>query len=75
MQSAAMRTTRSCPKRARARSATTSRVRAYRGNSITAAGFGKQNPVKGNDTAEGRQQNRRVELVVSDETIGIGTME
>jgi outer membrane protein OmpA-like peptidoglycan-associated protein len=44
------------------------------GNSITAVGFGKQDPVASNDTAAGRQQNRRVELVVSGEPIGIGTM-
>jgi outer membrane protein OmpA-like peptidoglycan-associated protein len=34
-------------------------------DSITAKGFGKTNPVASNDTAQGRQQNRRVELVVS----------
>jgi len=37
---------------------------------ITAAGFGKSEPVASNDTPEGRQQNRRVELVVSGTTIG-----
>ena len=37
---------------------------------ITAAGFGKTRPVATNDTAEGRQMNRRVELVVSGEVIG-----
>ncbi len=45
------------------------------GNFVTAVGFGKQNPVASNDTAEGRQQNRRVELVVSGEAIGIGTLQ
>jgi outer membrane protein OmpA-like peptidoglycan-associated protein len=44
------------------------------GNMVTAIGFGKQNPVASNDTAAGRQQNRRVELVVSGDPIGIGTM-
>jgi outer membrane protein OmpA-like peptidoglycan-associated protein len=44
------------------------------GNSVTAVGFGKQNPVASNDTAAGRQQNRRVEMVVSGDPIGIGTM-
>jgi outer membrane protein OmpA-like peptidoglycan-associated protein len=37
---------------------------------VTAAGFGKTQPVTSNDTAAGRQQNRRVELVVSGEEIG-----
>jgi outer membrane protein OmpA-like peptidoglycan-associated protein len=32
---------------------------------VTARGFGKTQPVATNDTAVGRQQNRRVELVVS----------
>jgi outer membrane protein OmpA-like peptidoglycan-associated protein len=38
--------------------------------SMTSRGFGKTQPVTSNDTAEGRQQNRRVELVVSGEVIG-----
>jgi outer membrane protein OmpA-like peptidoglycan-associated protein len=38
--------------------------------SMTSRGFGKTQPVATNDTAEGRQQNRRVELVVSGEIIG-----
>jgi len=37
---------------------------------ISAAGFGKSEPVASNDTPEGRQQNRRVELVVSGGSIG-----
>jgi outer membrane protein OmpA-like peptidoglycan-associated protein len=43
--------------------------------SVTARGFGKTQPVASNDTAEGRQLNRRVELVISGEVIGteIGT--
>jgi outer membrane protein OmpA-like peptidoglycan-associated protein len=43
--------------------------------SVTSRGFGKSQPVASNDTAEGRQQNRRVELVISGEVIGteIGT--
>jgi outer membrane protein OmpA-like peptidoglycan-associated protein len=38
--------------------------------SITSQGFGKTQPVASNDTPEGRQQNRRVELVVSGAAIG-----
>ncbi len=38
--------------------------------SVTAKGFGKNMPVASNDTAAGRQRNRRVELVVSGEIIG-----
>jgi outer membrane protein OmpA-like peptidoglycan-associated protein len=43
--------------------------------SMTARGFGKTQPVASNDTSAGRQQNRRVELVVSGEVIGtaVGT--
>jgi outer membrane protein OmpA-like peptidoglycan-associated protein len=39
-------------------------------SSMTSKGFGKTQPVASNDTVEGRQQNRRVELVVSGEVIG-----
>ena len=39
-------------------------------SSVTARGFGKTKPVASNDTPEGRQQNRRVELVVSGDAIG-----
>jgi len=39
--------------------------------SVTAVGLGKADPVASNDTAAGRQQNRRVELVVSGEPIGV----
>jgi outer membrane protein OmpA-like peptidoglycan-associated protein len=38
--------------------------------SIEARGFGKTSPIASNDTAEGRQQNRRVELVLSGAAIG-----
>src|SRR5215813_13998795 len=41
--------------------------------SITSRGFGKTVPVATNDTADGRRQNRRVELVLSGEAIGITT--
>jgi len=37
---------------------------------IVSRGFGKTKPVATNDTPEGRQQNRRVELVLSGEAIG-----
>jgi outer membrane protein OmpA-like peptidoglycan-associated protein len=39
-------------------------------DAIAASGFGKSEPVASNDTAEGRQQNRRVELVLSGDAIG-----
>jgi len=39
-------------------------------SSVTTKGFGKSQPIASNDTAAGRQQNRRVELVVAGETIG-----
>ncbi|HXM94914.1 MAG TPA: OmpA family protein [Candidatus Dormibacteraeota bacterium] len=41
-------------------------------DSITARGFGKTRPVATNDTAAGRQLNRRVEIVVSGDVIGAG---
>jgi outer membrane protein OmpA-like peptidoglycan-associated protein len=40
---------------------------------LTAKGFGESRPVASNDNAAGRQQNRRVELVVSGEIIGTET--
>jgi outer membrane protein OmpA-like peptidoglycan-associated protein len=39
-------------------------------SSIPAHGFGESRPVASNDTAAGRQENRRVELVVSGDAIG-----
>lgn len=39
-------------------------------STITARGFGKTQPVATNDTAEGRQRNRRVELVLNGDAIG-----
>jgi outer membrane protein OmpA-like peptidoglycan-associated protein len=41
------------------------------GSSVSSQGFGKTQPVATNDTASGRQQNRRVELVISGDAIGI----
>jgi outer membrane protein OmpA-like peptidoglycan-associated protein len=43
-------------------------------SNVTARGFGKSMPVVSNDTASGRQQNRRVELVVSGDAIGGGRL-
>ena len=40
-------------------------------NSISAAGFGKNDPVADNGSASGRSQNRRVNMVVSGDAIGI----
>jgi outer membrane protein OmpA-like peptidoglycan-associated protein len=40
---------------------------------VTAQGFGATNFVADNSTAEGRQQNRRVNLVVSGQSIGVQT--
>ena len=39
-------------------------------NSVSAKGFGNTLPVASNDNSAGRQQNRRVELLVSGEAIG-----
>ena len=53
-----------------------SSVRAYLINqgidptAVTALGYGKSNPAASNDNAAGRQQNRRVEIIISGEIIG-----
>jgi outer membrane protein OmpA-like peptidoglycan-associated protein len=39
-------------------------------NSVSATGFGNTLPVASNDSSAGRQQNRRVELLVSGDAIG-----
>ncbi len=41
-------------------------------NNITAEGYGKADPVADNGTSAGRAQNRRVQLVVSGDAIGVG---
>ena len=40
-------------------------------NNISAAGYGKTKPIADNSTAAGRAQNRRVQLVVSGDAIGV----
>jgi len=51
-------------------------VRAYIGQQgiakavVSAVGFGESRPVATNGTAAGRQQNRRVEIIVTGESIG-----
>ena len=42
---------------------------------VTAAGFGKNDPVADNGSASGRAQNRRVNLVVSGDAIGVQTSQ
>ena len=39
-------------------------------DAIEARGFGKTEPIASNDTPDGRQQNRRVELILSGDAIG-----
>jgi len=42
-------------------------------NNVITRGFGESQPIASNATASGRQQNRRVELVVSGNAIGMAT--
>ena len=41
-------------------------------STVVARGFGETRPIADNETAEGRQANRRVEIVVSGDVIGVG---
>jgi len=43
--------------------------RGITGNRMTTKGHGKQYPVAGNETEAGRQQNRRVEVIILDEPV------
>ena len=43
--------------------------------SVSSKGLGESQPVSSNDNAKGRQENRRVELVISGEIIGAGIGE
>ena len=43
------------------------------GSRIEVEGYGEAYPVATNDTSAGRQQNRRVEIVISDESGSIST--
>jgi len=36
---------------------------------ITTKGFGEESPVAGNDTAAGREQNRRVDVIILNEGV------
>ncbi len=40
-------------------------------SAVEARGFGKTEPIASNDSSEGRQQNRRVELILSGDAIGV----
>lgn len=44
-------------------------------SAVEARGYGKTEPIASNDTSEGRQQNRRVELILSGDAIGTDAEE
>ena len=62
-----------CRTAAPLRCAITWSARAFPLETIEAMGFGESRPVVENTTAAGRQQNRRVELVISGEPIAVTT--
>ncbi len=44
-------------------------------SAVEARGYGKTQPIASNDTTEGRQQNRRVELILSGDAIGVDAQD
>jgi outer membrane protein OmpA-like peptidoglycan-associated protein len=44
-------------------------------SAVEAKGYGKTEPIASNETTEGRQQNRRVELILSGDAIGVDAQD
>jgi outer membrane protein OmpA-like peptidoglycan-associated protein len=55
------------------RNSAVSKLQGVAENSVSATSFGNSAPVTSNDNAAGRQENRRMELVVSGDAIGTPT--